>query len=252
MEFDWRPFLTVAGIALIFVPLELLVPARQRPAFSWRRYLTDILHLGIGGVMIRLGTIAVVTLIVMQTGRIGHGATLALWLQVPLVLLMGDFMFWLSHRVTHAVPFLWRFHRIHHSSRHLDWLAAYRVHPLDQIIDSTLIALPALLFGFSPEAVLIYTIVYQWHAILLHSNLHVSLGPLERVIATPRFHHWHHADQPEAYDRNFGGQLVIWDRMFGTAFEAGTRAPDRFGVSEPPREDFFTHLVAPFIRRPMR
>ena len=95
---------------------------------------------------------------------------------------------------------------------------------------------------------LIYSIVYQWHAILLHSNLRVSLGPLERIIATPQFHHWHHADQPEAYDRNFGGQLVIWDRMFGTAFVAGSRSPDRFGVSEPPREDFFTHLLAPFTR----
>lgn len=252
MELDWQPFLSVAGIALVFVPLEMLVPARQRPAFSWRRYLADILHIGIGSVMIRIGAIAAITAILTRTGTLSHGASLPLWLQVLLVLLSGDLMLWLAHRMTHAVPFLWQFHRIHHSSKHLDWLAAYRVHPVDQIIDSTLIALPALLLGFSPAAVLIYTTIYQWHSILLHSNLHINLGPLERIISTPRFHHWHHADQPEAYDRNFGGQLVIWDRIFGTAFDAGSRAPERFGVSQPPREDFFSHLVAPIFRSTAR
>ena len=252
MELDWRTFLSTAGIALVFIALEMLVPARQRPVFSWRRYLADILHMSIGGVLIRYGTIVAITLIVIQTGRVTHAASLPLWIQVPLVLVLGDLMLWLAHRMTHAVPFLWRFHRIHHSSRHLDWLAAYRVHPIDQILDSTLIALPALLLGFSPLAVLIYSIIYQWHSILLHSNLRVSLGLLERLIATPQFHHWHHADHPEAYDRNFGGQLVIWDRLFGTTIDAGDRAPERFGVSEPPREDFFTHLLAPFTRSTVR
>ena len=252
MEQYWRHLLSVAGIALVFVPLELLLPTRSRPDFSWRRYLADILHFGVGGVLIRLGMIVTMALIVAQTGRADYGASLPLWLQVPLILLANDFMLWLAHRITHAVPFLWQFHRIHHSSRHLDWLATYRVHPVDQIIDSTLMALPALLLGFSPAAVLIYWMIYKWHALLLHSNLRVSLGILERVIATPRFHHWHHADQPEAYDRNFGGQLVIWDRLFGTAFDAGDRTPERFGVSDPPRETFLAHLFAPFVRSTVR
>jgi sterol desaturase/sphingolipid hydroxylase (fatty acid hydroxylase superfamily) len=114
-------------------------------------------------------------------------------------------------------------------------------------------AVPALLLGFSPLALLIYSVVYQWHSILLHSNVRVSFGPLEAVISTPRFHHWHHADEPEAYDRNFGGQLVIWDRLFGTAFDPALnipgRYPERFGVDQPPREDFFAHILAPFARR---
>lgn len=254
MELDWRPILSVAGIALVFVPLEIMIPARGRPAFSWRRTFTDLLHASLGGLLARLGTLAAIAFVFARTGTLGHAAALPLWLQVPLVLLIADFMLWIAHRLSHAVPLLWQFHRIHHSSRHLDWLAAYRVHPVDQILDATLMALPALLMGFSPFAVLIYAVIYQWHSILLHSNLRVPLGPLERVIATPQFHHWHHADQPEAYDRNFGGQLVIWDRLFGTTFNqpargAGASAPDLFGVGEPPREDFFVHLVSPFLRR---
>ena len=256
MDLDWRPLFSVAAIALVFVPLELLIPSRRPPSFSWSRTLTDILHVSVGGLLIRMGSLAVIALIFERTGSLGVGENLPLWLQVLLVLLTADFMLWLAHRMTHAVPWLWQFHRIHHSSKHLDWLAAYRVHPVDQIIDSTFMALPSLLLGFSPIALLVYSVVYQWHSILLHSNVQISLGPLERVIATPRFHHWHHADQPEAYDRNFGGQLVIWDRLFGTAFDASLdvpgRYPERFGVSEPPRENFFHHILTPFFRRPIR
>ena len=250
MHFDWEPYLTVAAIGLVFAGLEVRIPARRPPAFTWRRYLTDLLHVAVGSLAIRLGATATIAFIVVGAGMLGGGANLPLWLQVPVVFLLSDLMFWIAHRLCHAIPWLWEFHRIHHSSEHLDWLAAYRVHPVDQIFNSTLIALPALLLGFSPFAILIYGVIYQWHANLLHSNVGLDLGPLARIITGPRFHHWHHADQPEAYDRNFGGQLVIWDRLFGTAFESGTSRPDRYGIDNPPRENFIVHLVAPFVRRP--
>lgn len=256
MELDWRPFLSMAAIALVFVPLELLIPTRRPPDFAWRRYGTDILHASVGGFLIRLGMLGALAAIFVVTGTLDVGTKLPLWLQVPIILLSADLMLWLAHRMTHAVPWLWRFHRIHHSSTHLDWLAAYRVHPVDQIVDATFMAVPALVLGFSPLALAIYSFAYQWHSVLLHSNTRVWFGPLERVIATPRFHHWHHADQPEAYDRNFGGQLVIWDRLFGTAFDPALDAPghypERFGVADPPPENFADHLIAPFTRRPLQ
>jgi sterol desaturase/sphingolipid hydroxylase (fatty acid hydroxylase superfamily) len=154
-------------------------------------------------------------------------------------------MFYVVHRIYHAIPTLWRFHAIHHSSADLDWLATYRVHPVDQIINATAIALPALLFGFSPLAFAIYAAFYQWHSILLHANIRASFGPLAAVITTPRFHRWHHANELEAYDRNFGGQLVIWDRLFGTRYEPA-REPVAFGLDQPPAETFFAHIVSPF------
>lgn len=249
MQFDWQPYLTVAAIGLVFAGLEHLIPARRRPTLTWRRYLTDFLHVSVGGIAIRAGTTAAIFFILIRTGAIHGPAHLPLWLQVMAVLVLSDLMFWIAHRLCHAVPWLWEFHRIHHSSAHLDWLAAYRVHPVDQIFNSTLIALPALLLGFSPVAILIYGVIYQWHAILLHSNVRVALGPLARIVSGPQFHHWHHADQPEAYDRNFGGQLVVWDRLFGTAFEPPSPRPERYGVDDPPRENFVAHLVSPFLRR---
>lgn len=250
MEIDWQPLLSVLAVALVFVPLELLRPARKPPGFAWRRYATDLLHVSIGGFLIRVGCLA--ALFVLVPAPSGYAASLPLLLQVILVLLVSDLMFWLAHRLFHAVPWLWEFHKIHHSSTHLDWLAAYRVHPLDQIVNSTLIALPALLLGFAPAAILIYAVVYRWHSILLHSNVAVSLGPLERWIVMPKFHHWHHADHAEAYDRNFGGQLTLWDRLFRTLYRSETARPEAYGVGDPPREDFVAHLLSPFHARPLK
>lgn len=249
MDGYWQSYVTVAVIGLVFIALEHLRPARRPPGFTLRRYLTDLLHLSLGGLAIRLGTTAALALVLDALGQPLGSSTLPVWLQLIAVLVVSDLMFWIAHRLCHAIPRLWEFHRIHHSSEHLDWLAAYRVHPVDQIFNSTLIALPALLLGFSPVAILIYGVIYQWHAILLHSNVRVALGPLARIVSGPQFHHWHHADQPEAYDRNFGGQLVVWDRLFGTAFEPPSPRPERYGVDDPPRENFVAHLVSPFLRR---
>ena len=95
-------------------------------------------------------------------------------------------------------------------------------------------------------ALLLFGLIYKWHAILLHSNVRIGFGPLSKLIITPGFHHWHHANQVEAYDKNFGRQLTIWDRMFGTFYEGPQDRPDRYGVENPPRETFITHILEPF------
>ena len=142
------------------------------------------------------------------------------WFQFVVLLCLSDLCFYLVHRLVHTVPWLWRFHAVHHSSEQMDWLATFRVHPVDQVLNSTIIAVPAVALGFSPAPLLAYALVYRVHSLLLHSNVHVDFGPLGRVFASPRYHHWHHADEPQAYDRNFGGQLVIWDRLFDTLYES--------------------------------
>lgn len=239
---------TIALIALVFAPLEFLWPAIKRPSFSWQRYRTDLLHVLVGGFLIRFGTALLITWALSFLAIPPIGMSLPLWLQVIMVLVISDLGFYFAHRLFHAVPALWQFHRIHHSSEHLDWLAAYRVHPVDQIFNATIIALPALALGFSPIALLIYAILYQWHAIFLHSNLQVDFGPIGKFIVSPRFHRWHHANEVEAHDRNFGGQLAIWDRLFGTLIEP-KREPSRLGVDDPPAEYFVSHLIAPVRRK---
>jgi sterol desaturase/sphingolipid hydroxylase (fatty acid hydroxylase superfamily) len=243
-----KPLLTIVVIGFLFTILERLRPVRRPPGFGWARYATDVLHLTVGDTIIRLGVILVLAMAIGNVTIPYSAARLPLWLQLILVVAICDFIVWLTHRACHAVPFLWEFHKIHHSSKHLDWLAAHRVHPVEQIPAAVLVQLPVLLLGFSPSVVILYNMIYQWHAFLLHSNVKVSLGPLERVIATNRFHHWHHADHIEAYDRNFGAQLTIWDTIFGTRHTPNRPRPERFGVDDAPRESFVAHILSPFAK----
>lgn len=240
----FEPILMIVIFAAVLAPLELLFPSSSRPAFSGARYRTDLLHAVVGGYLIRVGTSAVLVWLVALSGVWGSAWKLPLGFELIAVLLVSDLCFWLAHRLVHAVPALWEFHRIHHSSQHLDWLATYRVHPVDQIFNSTVIALPTLLLGFSPGVLFLYGLVYQLHAVLLHSNVRVTFGPLGKIFAEPRFHHWHHATDRAAYDKNFGGQLIIWDHLFGTAHHSSDYP--EVGVDDPPDESFLAHMATPF------
>jgi sterol desaturase/sphingolipid hydroxylase (fatty acid hydroxylase superfamily) len=239
------------ALGLVFAPLEWLWPIRRtRP--DWPRLSTDVAHVFISGSLIRWGSAVLLMGLVASLGAWTPGwvspqvRAQPLWLQYVELLVLSDLGFYLAHRLFHAVPFLWRFHEVHHSSEHLDWIAAYRVHPVDQVLNATIIALPAIVLGFSPEALLIHGLVYRWHSILLHSNVRVNFGPLKWLVASPHFHHWHHADEDWAYDRNFGGQLILFDWLFGTLNLPSGKMPQKYGLSQPIGEGYLAQLAHPF------
>lgn len=242
-----RPLLIVA---LFLVPLERLLPTRGTSCRTRAGLIADLLHATVGALIIRFAAILLLAWLAPAEPAASMIGLVPVWLQAIALLLICDLIIWCVHRSFHAVPFLWRFHRIHHSSPHLDWLATARVHPVEQVIFAVATALPMCLITFSPLAVAIYLGFYTIHANLLHADTRLSFGPLEAVFTPPRIHHWHHADQPEAYDTNFGSQLVIWDRMFGTAYRPDAERPSRFGVDMAPTENFVDHLAAPFRAQP--
>ena len=136
---------------------------------------------------------------------------------------------------------------MHHSSEKLDWIASHRLHPVDQTLHASIVAAPTLLLGFSPEPMLVFAMIYRWHAELTHANIRIDIGPLRWLIGTPQYHHWHHADEPDAYDRNFGGQLVIFDWLFGT-LHMPDRMPHKYGLSKRIATDYVGQLMHPFRR----
>lgn len=246
-------FLVLFGAGIILLALERLFPMHPEQKSLRSGWQVDILHVFLSGTLIRLGTtLAVLTASVFALSVVPESVRNVIraqpdWLEFLELLLLSDLCFYLAHRLCHAVPFLWRFHAVHHSSERLDWLATYRVHPVDQVLNSTLIALPAVVLGFSPIPVLVYAIIYRLHAPFLHSNIKFDLGPLGLVFTSPRFHHWHHADQADAYDLNFGGQLTIFDRLFGTHNTSGeTTIPTRYGIGGAIPETYASHLLQPF------
>lgn len=251
MSVDDLLFLLAA--AVVFIALERLLPLHPRQKTLRPGWRVDVMHVFLSGTVIRLGaTLLVIGASLMSLSVVPDAVRDAVraqpdWLEFIEVLLLSDLFFYAAHRLCHAVPVLWRFHAVHHSSETMDWLATYRVHPVDQIFNSAIIALPAVVLGFSPAALLLYALVYRIHAPLLHSNVGLDLGPLGRILTSPRFHHWHHADHVEAHDRNFAGQLSVFDRLFGTHHEAARGAlPARYGVGGAVPETYVGQLLQPF------
>lgn len=244
------------GFAAAFVLLERLAPRRHGQKTLRPGWKTDVMHLLVGGQVIHIGMmVVVVTLSFLAIHAVPDGVAAIIraqpgWLQFVEILILSDLAVYAVHRLSHAVPVLWRFHAVHHSSQHLDWMAAHRVHPVEQILFSGAAAAPAFLLGFDPLPMMIYALVYRGHALLLHANVAFAIGPLRHVIGSPHFHHWHHADQPEAYDRNFAAQLSIIDHVFGTFRLPEQRAPDRYGVADPVPADFLGQLTYPFRPSP--
>ena len=238
-------------LMLVFVPLERLFPAhRDQPVFR-PQWQTDLIYVLLNGVLIRLGLVIVILSVtafaswaVPQAVRDWTGA-LPFAVQVIMLLVVSDLGFYGMHRLFHT-PMLWRFHAVHHSIEHLDWLAAHRVHPVDQILTKAGSFIPVFVLGFSESAILFYSAIYFWHSILLHSNLRINFGPLRWVFASPQFHHWHHANHPDAYDKNFAGQLPVLDLLFGTFRVPGRTMPERYGTDDPVPDGYLSQLVYPF------
>jgi len=168
-------------------------------------------------------------------------AALPLALQVPLAVLVADLAGYAAHRAFHASPFLWRFHAVHHSSEAMDWLAGSRLHLVDAVA-----TLPLFALGFERAALAAYLVFVSAQATWIHANLRGAPGWLEPLLATPRFHHSHHAADPEARDRNFAVHLPFIDRLFGTHHLPSGRWPARYSVDgEPVPVGWLAQLVWP-------
>lgn len=238
--------------ALVFVPLERAFALRREQRVFRRAFLTDLTYAVVNGIPIRAGIVLLVGAATLTVGAcIPSGVRPAiagqpLWLQVVEVVLIADLGFYWTHRAFHAVPVLWRFHSIHHSIQELDWLAGHRVHALDQAVTKAVSLAPIVVLGYSAAAVGLFAAIYHAHALLLHSNVRVGLGPLRWAIASPQFHHWHHAHEPAAHDKNFAGQLSFLDALFGTFHLPGSETPARYGIDDPVPGNYVTQMAYAF------
>ena len=88
--------------------------------------------------------------------------------------------------------------------------------------------------------------IYYWHSILLHANVRIGFGALRWLVASPEFHHWHHSDHREAYNRNFAGQLSFLDVVFGTAHMTRGQTPTKYGCDDPVPHTYWQQLLYPF------
>jgi sterol desaturase/sphingolipid hydroxylase (fatty acid hydroxylase superfamily) len=240
-------------VLLTILALERLMPLVRDQAVLRRRWADDGLYLLINPILIALVITGLMAVVLAPLKSLVPAAVpafvagLPLWVQVPLALVVAELGFYTMHRLFHAVPLLWRFHSIHHSIEELDWLAAHRVHPIDQALTAGASVLPLLLLGFSPAAMGLWGITYFVQSHLIHANIALRLGGLEHVLASPHYHHWHHArGAPPA---NFGAQLVFMDQLFGTLHRPPAMPPGGYGIDEKVPELLPLALLWP-LRRP--
>lgn len=238
---------------LVFVPLERLFAMHPEQKVFRRAWTNDLIFLLLNGVLTRLGLLAVIVATIFAAAQIVPASVQATvgglpwWVQLPLVILISDLGFYWTHRMFHAVPWLWRFHAIHHSIEELDWLAGARVHPVDQILTKGASLVPLFALGFSGSAISVYALLYQWQSVLLHANVRIGFGPLRWLVASPQFHHWHHSNDREARNKNFAGQLSFLDALFGSLHLPRGQVPTSYGLDQPMPQRYVPQLMYPFV-----
>ena len=249
---DWF-VLNLFFLALVFVPLERIFARRPEQRIFRRGWRTDLSHFFVSHVMVQVSvllTMAPAALFFQWT----LGSRLQTWvatqpfaLQFVEALVLADLFAYVSHRLFHALPLLWRFHAIHHSSQYLDWLASSRLHLVDIVATRAFAFVPLYVMGFSQEALYAYLVFASIQGIAIHSNLRFDFGPLRYVLVTPQFHHWHHTAQREHVDRNFAIHLPLIDWFFGTYYLPHDRWPERYGIEGNPVPDgWLRQLTHPF------
>lgn len=241
-----------ALLAILFYLLERFFPEQpDQPAFRQGTKVDYIYWFFDSLFTKRLATLAAFSLLIAAVAfkmpRFSLASHQPLWLQTIEVFLVADFCGYWSHRVMHEVPWLWRIHRVHHSSERLDWLASARVHPLETVWTRTISVLPLFLLGFSPKLTAGLAGFIALYPIFIHCNVRWGYGWIGYIVTSPAFHRWHHASDAEALNKNYSGLLPLYDFLFGTAHFPKDGKPERYGLAgEEAPETFTRQLLWPF------
>lgn len=180
--------------------------------------------------------------------------TWPIWGQLLLLFPVADFIQWNVHRMLHRVPWMWEFHKLHHSVKEMGFAAQLRFHWMETIIYKTIQYIPLAMIGFGIQEFFIIHIFAVFIGHLNHANVGWGYGPLGYVFNNPKMHIWHHAKEwPEQhpYGVNYGLSLSIWDFIFRTAYipRNGKNIELGFDDDENFPKNFFHQMTYPFKKK---
>lgn len=214
------------GILAILIVAEFYLPRKPRVHPRQGRWITHTVITVLNTVTLNLMSIVMPLLAVgaaMDAAGKGWGLfnaiDLPIWIDIILTVIILDFAVWLQHLLSHKIPFLWRFHRMHHTDRDLDVTSAVRFHPIEIAYSMLLKVAIIYLLGPAAIAVVAFEVILNGTAMFNHANLGLSKGVdaiLRKVLVTPDMHRVHHSVYRDEHDTNFGFAMSFWDRMFGT------------------------------------
>ena len=222
----------VIGIAALEAAILIFVLKRR---YDWKASIVSLADALVRDYVVHAylrGTIVFPILYWAITHQIGV-ISLNSWIAFLGLFLGQEFCYYWFHRCSHRVRWLWATHSVHHSPNELNFSAAYRFGLTGGLSGNALFFAPLLWLGFPPEAVfgtLALNLLYQFW---LHTDWMPKLGPLEYVLNTPSHHRVHHAANLDYLDANYGGVLIIFDRLFGTLTVERDDQPCRYGLVKP-------------------
>ncbi len=212
-----------ASVVILMALWEFLAPRRVQIHGRARRWPSNVLIVAIDAVAVRL--LIPISLAEFAAWSASHGwGLLNLWalpamLSVPLAILLLDLVIYAQHRIFHAVPLLWRLHRMHHSDLEIDVTTGARFHPIEIVLSVLLKMAVIALLGAPAIAVLVFEVLLNATSMFNHSNARMPdwLDALvRRLVVTPDMHRVHHSVVFKETNSNFGFNLSLWDRLFGT------------------------------------
>jgi sterol desaturase/sphingolipid hydroxylase (fatty acid hydroxylase superfamily) len=258
-----RLWIWLVLLLIIFIPLERFFSQQRQPVIR-QEFFIDLGYYFLNGFVPKLLLILPLSMLTWIVHHFAPSEMLYHWAaQLPfrtrfiLALIVGDFGVYWAHRWSHEIPWLWRFHAIHHSAEKMDWLVDTRAHPIDmfytrvcglsllyllglaQPTDETLDLLPVL-----------YTLFGHVWSFIIHANVRWRFGILEQLISTPAFHHWHHTnDGTEYINKNYAAIFPAMDILFGTLY-LPKRWPKKYGIETPMAASLIGQLSQPFEVKP--
>lgn len=256
-------FYWLLGLSLLVFALEILIPWRKKQPIFRKGFWLDgfymifnfflfsligynaLSNVGVELFNDFLGLFGIDNLVAIEV------QDFPVWAQLLIMFIIADFIQWNVHRMLHRVPWLWKFHQVHHSVKEMGFAAQFRFHFVETLVYKSAQYIPLAMIGFGIEQFFVVHMFSVFIGHLNHANLDWSYGPLGYVLNNPRMHIWHHAKAlpPEhKYGMNFGLSLSIWDYLFGTAYvpKSGKDIEIGFDGDERFPHDFTGQLTYPF------
>jgi sterol desaturase/sphingolipid hydroxylase (fatty acid hydroxylase superfamily) len=241
----------------LFIPLETIFPHREEQGIFRYEWREDLFYYLVSSMMVQMLTwlsfIPANTLLAITSWTEFRAwvASLPFAVQFIAIMFLTDLVQYWVHRLFHRIPALWRFHAVHHSAQAMDWIAGARMHFLEILALRGTTVIPMIVLGFSQDAVNAYILVVYLYATFVHSNLGWKFGFLEKLLVTPRFHHWHHGIEKEAIDVNFAVHFPFFDKIFGTHhMPENGRWPEGYGIGgHPVPKGYWQQFLHPFRRK---
>lgn len=261
-------FYWLIGVSLVCLALEWGIPWRRGQRVLRRDFWLDGFYMFFNFFLFSLiGYHALSEVVVLAFNRFLESAfgvrnlvaielkSWPVWLQLATMLVLRDFIHFNVHRLLHRVPWLWQFHKVHHSVEEMGFAAHLRFHWMETVVYRTLEYLPLALLGFGIRDFFIVHIFALGIGHLNHSNVGWDYGPLRYLLNNPKMHIWHHARTlpfERRYGVNFGLTFSVWDYLFGTAhiphdgrdIELGVEDQERF-----PAHSFWRQAIYPLGKR---